>query len=698
MSAFWFLISNLLAGCISFGAASLAFGIGSPMKLLLATIAGFSVVSVAAVLLTGIFGVMTVQWVVLCLSFVALCGVLIPGIRRSIVAHMHLTGVGRSQDPAPTDPMLRGVAIVLSMAFVAVPLARCFVLGTNFGSDDLSYHGPSIAEWIIQKAVVYAPFDYHAYYPFNAEALAAWFILPFHTDGFIGLTGAYWLILLWLSAFSLVVAMGGSRLHGVIAGAVIFAAPVVDSVGARVSSPDLAGVAMVLAAISLLTPDRRRMPTISPGAAIFAGLLLGFALGCKVSYGLALAIVVGWIVFSSHIAPRLITRLRVATIVAACSIVTGGAWYIRNWILTGDPVFPAQIGPFAGPFTHADQARTELITWILQRPTDPAQWSVTLRGIMDWPPSLFAFSALGYAGCLWALIRRRGEGNPFPIQTLLLLLGLFMSVMFFFLPFSATYNEPHGVIDPAIRYAILPFAIGIMCFGSFSEGSPRRRLLYFSLSLLAVIPAWTAGPVIGLLLVAFALLVPYINRFIDYFFGMEYSRRARWLSGGGLVVLLCLVALQPVAQHLTDQRVYDYGLPDKPLGPAWKAMESVPPGARIAWFGNKLHEYYPLYGRQFNRVPVALDPSGVPFERLHHLFLEHNRQIAWWSDEPPVDSSKFRENIRRSGIDYVLVSKFGGDDWPPQQRILEHAGDCTPVYQDGFATIWRISPEQAAGH
>jgi hypothetical protein len=86
--------------------------------------------------------------------------------------------------------------------------------------------------------------------------------------------------------------------------------------------------------------------------------LLGFAVGCKVSYVFPLDVVGLWYLLAGGNGTRLSTRVRGLALLGAGAIVTGSFWYIRNWATTGNPLFPAQVGPFDGPFTQEAQART----------------------------------------------------------------------------------------------------------------------------------------------------------------------------------------------------------------------------------------------------------------------------------------------------------------------------------------------------
>ena len=193
---------------------------------------------------------------------------------------------------------------------------------------------------------------------------------------------------------------------------------------------------MIFSATTFLAPDSKRSPAVGVGSAAYAGVLLGFALGCKVSFGLVLVVVLCWVLFSRSLATHFSDRLRVSAIILFASVITGGVWHVRNLVLTGNPVFPAQLGPFAGPFTQADQSRTKLIAWILERPTDLTQWSAIVSALSDWPPSLFALCFAGYVWGIWQVLRSKVHGHQSPLRALLLLIGLVVAVSYFVVPFQ----------------------------------------------------------------------------------------------------------------------------------------------------------------------------------------------------------------------------------------------------------------------
>ncbi len=688
MTALWFLLNTTLAVGTAAGIALLLVGRRDPLTFILGVLAAFPLVTVGAILITGFFGLLYSGAITILLA----CAVLL--LWRTPDARKALSGTPPAGEPAAAPatnhrgPVETAIAIAVTATFLILPLIRILAGGMNLGSDDLSYHGPSVAEWVINHRVVFAPYDYHAYYPFTAEALAAWFALPFHGDGLAGVAGAFWFFLLWFATTRLVTNLGGTRLSAYLAAALAVAAPFVTASAVRFSSPDIAGVAMILAALALLTAPEVRGRVLPQGHALFIGLILGFAAGCKVSYVFALAVIGIWLLFPSFAPGPWSARVRGLAAVAAGVIATGTVWYVRNWIVTGNPLFPAQVGPFAGPFSPGAQARTKLITWIIERPTDVQQWLTILRALIDWPPGLFGVSFAGYLGGAWLAFARRKKEGPSSVHSLIAVLGLILAAAFLFLPFSGTDNDPSGSLDPKTRFLVLSFVLGVILFCSMPARHKRTEMLMTGGGLAALLTAWSGSPWMGLLPVLLVFLI-----------GMRWdiplristafrSHRTAAIVAGLAIFLLGLVALEPFAQRQTSTRLYDHGSPEGPVGAGWKALGAVPAGSRIAWYTNKQQEHYPLFGRSWEIVPIPTDAAGKPYQPLHVLFAERPADIPWWGEEKEPDSASLLQNLSQLGIDFVFISRWGGNRWPVQQAILARSGAFTPMYDDGYSVLW----------
>ncbi len=84
---------------------------------------------------------------------------------------------------------------------------------------------------------------------------------------------------------------------------------------------------------------------------LICGAMSGFALGIKyTSFMLPLVILLFLFLWRSE---EKYSFLKAASIFAGLAILTGGVWYLRNWVWTGNPVYPFAFG---GPFWDAFRA------------------------------------------------------------------------------------------------------------------------------------------------------------------------------------------------------------------------------------------------------------------------------------------------------------------------------------------------------
>jgi hypothetical protein len=155
-----------------------------------------------------------------------------------------------------------------------------------------------------------------------------------------------------------------------------------------------------------------------------------------------------------------------------------------------------------------------------------------------------------------------------------------------------------------------------------------------------------------------------------------------------LLVLLALVA--PYKQRLTDLGFHGIGDAQHPIGDGWRALEDLPAGVRIAWYGPATWTYYPLFGRRLHLNPTAVHRP------VHELFRQHS--YPWWNRRPaPPDPSRLLSSLIAAQVAYVFVTKWDGDEWPPEQEALEKSGRARAVYNDGYSVIWAIDSHGGRG-
>jgi hypothetical protein len=235
-------------------------------------------------------------------------------------------------------PTLRGRPRWL-LAFALPPaltiLLALVAVGAPVNSyDALAYHVSVPAIYEEHGRIVELPWSWHSYQPFTVEMLI--------TDGLLlwnPVQGAFAPLALVLGATAAVVT--GGRLVagdavGWLAGAIFVTQPLVawESTASLVDG----GIAFVvaLAALNVLVWARTR----ATAPLLAAGLFAGSAAGMKY-VGLYAALAVGLAVL---LAARRHARLAALAALALPAALVALPWYAKNWLQTGNPVFPFVFG------------------------------------------------------------------------------------------------------------------------------------------------------------------------------------------------------------------------------------------------------------------------------------------------------------------------------------------------------------------
>jgi len=543
----------------------------------------------------------------------------------------------------------------------AVLLWSCAAVVTNsvtFGWDTLTYHAVSPAWWIQHGSLALPPFNFQSYYPLNTELHALWFTLPFGRDAHSNLGSISWLAILF-AAF--VVHARILRQRPWLAAMAVCGAMLSPKVSERLpyhTSPDLALGTVLLAMLAFTwTPetDRRAL-----GRALLSGVAGGLALGMKPTAAPIVAITgIFWIWRGL----RLSGGARHVATFAVGVLLLGAPWYARNLLLTGNPIFPADIGPFDGPLTATVQRATSLAPTVASAWNEPGAWLALAKGLLDWPLWLGTLAAVGYVVGLWAMLRARDRLQRVHIS-LILLAGLGFLALFPMLPFSGTPNRPDAATVYYARYITLWFLIGLVLLPSFAT--------------LRKTPAPVTPP--------------------------AGSRPRAIIPTLVLLALIGIAASTPSrARGATSQLTGPMWFAE---GPGWTALEDLPDGARIAVYPLDPPSHaliYPLFGRQFQFEPVAINVDGTARLPLHETWRQHTDDW-WWefatrAERPPTTT--VLRNLREAGVEYLLLTERPsvlerGVRQPglPRWGFPGLLGADRRVYASPYAVLWDIRVEE----
>ncbi|OGD08319.1 hypothetical protein A2397_03760 [Candidatus Amesbacteria bacterium RIFOXYB1_FULL_44_23] len=273
--------------------------------------------------------------------------------------------------------------------------------------DSLAYHLPiaklvETGEWTKRENF----YDAMMYYPSYGETVVAGFIkmgIPANLFNVLG-----WVVFSGV-AFGLGRRLGLGRDQAVIAAVTVAMWPTVVRLLNNQTIDIWVGIWWMAALRQLLMLGKSEKPKNAAGIKnwVWLGIYLGLLVGTKYSgvfYAVILAGVYGSTLW------RTSTRQKMGFGLAF--LLIGGFWYVRNWLVIGNPVYPAQVLGFVGVSELA------YFSW---RP-----WMTVIRY-----PGLLV-SALVSEYLVWSL----GLLAPLIIRNKLILLGLLNLTVFLILPSS----------------------------------------------------------------------------------------------------------------------------------------------------------------------------------------------------------------------------------------------------------------------
>lgn len=551
-------------------------------------------------------------------------------------------------------------------------------LSPVLGDDALSYHIPAAMHWLERGAVeIYPLWNYNpanAWSPLGGSVLAVWWIAPMGGDVLARFMAVPGLLLLYFACAGLLRTMGlGGGSAAAFAVACAVARPFVGQI--IVWKDDLLVTACFAALLCTLA---HRWPMRWAGGAVAAGLMLAVKYTALLSllplvFLLPLRAMLGRDFWSRG---RLIRGLGAAAIV----MLLAGGWYLRNSVMTGNPLYPlrVQLGGVVlleGLFATAAEPALR---------TAAGLWSVITDGFWAIDPML-----LGVLGLGWLLAWRRvGElATSGVLRTALLGAPLLLAAWAVLSPYAE------------LRFAHAALALMLLCGGAALAAwvqSERVRVL-----IAAVVSVCVGLGALELSSSAEAVVAATACAALVYAaYGLP--RATAGYAAIGLGVVLVGVVYVEWRAYLSRRAIaadYHYATHYPDHAGAWRYLrEHLRPDATVAVANSYL--VLPVMNGQRRVVQVAPTKGlqrFVALPRLSDGALTGRQMIAaanavWAAD---ADYGDWLRRLRGSGASVLQVSLaplYPEATSPIEQRwALDHPEQFRVIFQDRGAAIYWIS-------
>jgi hypothetical protein len=371
---------------------------------------------------------------------------------------------------------------------------------------------------------------------------------------------------------------------------------------------------------------------------------------------------------------------RIVVMFALAWAVTGGYWYVRNILHTGNPVYPAAFAFWPGTTFPQTTLREYAQHYGFLRAVNDA-----LAVYLNWPrfhAALGVAALLGLAG--WRGVRRRTITQPQvafcggALTILILTLMLLPDV-----PYSAGNGMTFaaGLVHwDSMRYIALLPILGWVALAFLLDAGAGASLSR-TLAGLAVIVGALVTSQLSAMEVVIILVVGAVGAAVIALAGDPSVRTRRIATAVAAVAVLAFVTASHGAKAAATAAAFHR---ESLFGAAAAIIDRQPGGTRVAAYGDQW--IYPMFGPRHDLVPVRLDRNGrIATEPIGD---------AMTQGDPTVDLWTFRRSLAASSIGLVAVVHLPhpgrSPQWPAQATLLENAPGARLLYRDGGVALWKL--------
>jgi hypothetical protein len=629
--------------------------------------------------------------------------------------------------PAPVEPLSRDAVLSLSLLLAAALVLgmKSLLLGVKVVSDGPIYHLYFAVRWwkAGRLLLVASPFGENAatYFPANGDLWFSWLMATWGGDQLAKIGQAPFLVLAAAAAYACARRLGAGLSASVVA-TCWFASSTPLLLFSFEPNVDTIFVAGYLVAAYFFV--QATQGTGDTGACWLGALAAGAALGTKaVGVVFVPPLLVAAMIAVLVQAVPLRTRLQRALAIVLGPLVAGGFWYVRNALLTGNPLYPLEVRVMGRSVLHGwylpEAMRTSQYylpvgNWralgdILLAVLDPRLAPFWVAALVAGPAvkakttdggrrliGIFSAMAVLNVALYWLCIPYRTQ-QRFMLQALGLAVGPLAATLdssrwlrraaalllaLHLLtpqgwPFSLPNGSPPWDLTPLIPNAMSdPVQLFARIGRAFHREEVKRSVLGLALLIgivlcsLIIVVGWGRRPVRSQRSRLRLTLIVASSMFFVGFGYLDVCLEVNDARSPGSSAIRSVVVAWLEGRSPIDPRLRFYpGFPDFFAG--WLQIEarSGTAGARVAYAGTNIPYYLMAIGLRNDVRYINIDRHRDWLLHDYHWEATRHGQGNWPNSRPGWDrlSPDFRawvDNLEAAGIQLLVVTRVNPSEGP----------------------------------
>jgi hypothetical protein len=564
-------------------------------------------------------------------------------------------------------------AVLLTCFFFVLGFVCAFVYGQRFSpplaTDALAYHLPASVQWLQHRRIDLLPTWFfnpaNTFSPLAGSVFITWLMAPLGNDALARFVQIGPLFLIFFAMLELNPHQRAAS--ALVALAAVLSRPLLAE--ATLPKDDLFVAAFFTVVVVNLSADK----LCHPLAPLRLGISIGLFLATKyTAIGSAVLLLI-----AADAPFRAGWKFRHWLTAAATVVLIACPWYLRNWILTGNPLFPQIIhfGFLRLPGTF-QAVRSQQLSSL------PGLWSALAAGYFALPPILWII-----LGIFWLIALVRSAGLlASDSQRRLIILAPPIGILLF--AYFSPYAEVRFILpEIVLLFAAIPIAL---------TGEPVLQTVAFVPALVAI--ATSFAPAYRLDISHYCIVAAIVVVVGIAIWRFDMDRLRPWHGIPRVMTLLALIILGFAMDQWNGYLVtYRQSAPAYwqlvygDLGQLWAQLDAdAPPDCTVAYANQFM--IYPLYGFDQKRRVLFVPPAGA--QKIQGLNLggrlsgEQIALAAATAVNSDFDKTAWLKNLAQIHAQY-LIAATGAPEISAADSVPE---EFHPIFRNAGGVIYQIDP------